>query len=1020
MPRGLFAAIAASFVMLASAATAQEVERAPAPAWALPPPTEAPSPAAGDAAYRALAIDHQLRFDAEGSHTYTFQRYEVLTRQGLSTLGTVNLDWSPPRQTVEVHSLNIIRDNETIDVLAGQDFETIRRESNLEYAMIDGQLTATLQPRDLRVGDLLEFAFTIHDTEGVLAPHLEDFDGVDAGDTIAHYRLRAIWSDNHPMRVLASSPWADVRPRRSGGEWLYEIDARDLTPERFPDNVPGRFYLYRSIQFTDFQSWADASALMAPLYEAGAALEPDSPLLAEIERIRAEHDTDAARATAALRLVQDQVRYLALSMGEGNYTPMTADEVWRRRYGDCKGKTVLLMALLRGLGIDAEAVMVSTNWGDGLDAQLPLIAWFDHVIVRATVDGQAYWMDGTRIGDRTLAGLVPPPYRWGLPVQPEGAVLEPIIQPPLTVPSTDVMIHIDATAGLDTDAPMTIDLVFRGDYATAMRRDLGAIPPDQLETIYTTQFGGEESGIEINAVETSYDEPGNELRLILRGTTKMSWINGSAGRVMAFSDTALGLPSAVEREGLLAGFKDHPYAISHPQMTRYGYRVTLPYEGRGFQLEGGDQVLEGGGYRVTRSGTLENGVAEVIVTTTSLAPEITAEEMADMRTRAENASALPLRLRAPADYVSTDADAARQLPGASDTDELIERAALLRAAGDYPGALTLLDAAIERDPDNARVLRARGETRIEARDYDGARADYDLAVDLDPADHAAVLGQGLAAFYQGENSDAIISFSVALRLNPSDETALSGRAAAYYQLGRWDRALADYRAYKTAQPGSDFAAFGELQALRRLGRVEEARELVAARLEDDPTDAGALDILVRLNRQAGVPGDSLPALDRALEAAPEAVYLLSLRGQVLVATGDVERARRDFAAMRAIDPGDPDMLNNVCWAQATVGFDLDQALADCDGALAAGEAAYIDSRAMVLLHMGRYAEARAAYEQALAAVPDMAASAYGLGMARLALGDEGGREDLARGRSLDIDVHEDFIVFEANRPDLID
>ena len=90
------------------------------------------------------------------------------------------------------------------------------------------------------------------------------------------------------------------------------------------------------------------SRLMAPLYEEGAKLEPDSPLLAEIERIRAAHDTPAARAAAALRLVEDEVRYLALSMGDGNYVPMSADEVWRSSYGDCKGKTVLLLALLKG------------------------------------------------------------------------------------------------------------------------------------------------------------------------------------------------------------------------------------------------------------------------------------------------------------------------------------------------------------------------------------------------------------------------------------------------------------------------------------------------------------------------------------------------------------------------------------------------------------------------------------------------------------------------------------------------
>ena len=74
-----------------------------------------------------------------------------------------------------------------------------------------------------------------------------------------------------------------------------------------------------------------------------------------------------------------------------------ADETWTRRFGDCKGKTVLLIALLNELGIEAEPVLVSTVLGDGLDQRLPLLNNFDHVIVRAHVGTQWYWLSRTRL-----------------------------------------------------------------------------------------------------------------------------------------------------------------------------------------------------------------------------------------------------------------------------------------------------------------------------------------------------------------------------------------------------------------------------------------------------------------------------------------------------------------------------------------------------------------------------------------------------------------------------------------------
>ena len=79
--------------------------------------------------------------------------------------------------------------------------------------------------------------------------------------------------------------------------------------------------------------------------------------------------------------MQEKVRYVFLAMNGGGYRPAPAEVTWQRRFGDCKGKTVLLLALLHELGIEAVPVLVSTDEGDGLDGRLPAAGWFDHAIV---------------------------------------------------------------------------------------------------------------------------------------------------------------------------------------------------------------------------------------------------------------------------------------------------------------------------------------------------------------------------------------------------------------------------------------------------------------------------------------------------------------------------------------------------------------------------------------------------------------------------------------------------------------
>jgi len=60
------------------------------------------------------------------------------------------------------------------------------------------------------------------------------------------------------------------------------------------------------------------------------------------------------------------------------YIPPSAIETFERKYGDCKAKTVLLMAFLKEIGIAAEPVFLHTKYNFGFDIVLDV---FNHVIV---------------------------------------------------------------------------------------------------------------------------------------------------------------------------------------------------------------------------------------------------------------------------------------------------------------------------------------------------------------------------------------------------------------------------------------------------------------------------------------------------------------------------------------------------------------------------------------------------------------------------------------------------------------
>ena len=77
----------------------------------------------------------------KGKRTFfTESVYRINSPQGLDD-GNIKLTWDPASDTVTVHRLTIRRGDQLIDVLkSGQTFTTLRRETNLDAGMLDGQL----------------------------------------------------------------------------------------------------------------------------------------------------------------------------------------------------------------------------------------------------------------------------------------------------------------------------------------------------------------------------------------------------------------------------------------------------------------------------------------------------------------------------------------------------------------------------------------------------------------------------------------------------------------------------------------------------------------------------------------------------------------------------------------------------------------------------------------------------------------------------------------------------------------
>ena len=988
------------------AVAGDKVLRGAAPAWVVPaaeigaPPTGAEAEGA-----RFLLFDDQFRAEIDSEAIYFRYRAVALTPQALPLVGAVSVSWNPVSEDITVHQINISRDGQTIDVLADQTFETLRREQNLEQAMLDGRLTAVLQPSGLRVGDVLDVAYTLVSRDPIAAGHPEQAIDLNIPIPVDNVRYRASWPTSMPMRLRAADNWVPLEVKRQAGQSSVEVTRQALQPILVPDDVPGRLRSPRRIEVSAYRDWSDIAVNLKPLYDRTRQIEAESPLQAEIERIRALSEDPTVRAAAALRLVQDQVRYVALMMGEGALTPASADDTWRRRFGDCKGKTTLLLALLDGLGIEAEPAAVSIQNGDGMNERLPQIGAFDHVLVRALIGGKVYWLDGARTGDRALAAIAVPPYRWALPLTGPDARLEALSLAPRDIPDAETLIALDATAGLYSPALITGTSTVRGDSAAMLGGQIATVSAAQKDQSLRAIWEAQLPDLKISEVASVYDAEANLLTMTMTGTIPLTW---RPEGLIPPASTYQPIRAQDRPDG---PYKNAPYLVAHPAYSRQLTTLRLPANGEGFRVSGGEIDRTELGYLLRRRVNLTGDLLSVEITIRSLVQEITAAEaeqaMAEEKARPWN----PPRIFS-TNYRPNDADRAAWTADAPTTSGgWLDRALALYQVRDYPGAVAAAGHAIDLTPTNSNAWANRGIYRFWAGDREGAATDLEKAVDIDPSERIAMNGNALLAMSEGRNDDAVIELSRALRQAPGDDFALRMRSQAYRMLDQYDRSLRDIDALIAGQPADPKLKLMRVSVLEQAGRHDEAETDMDALALAQREDGSILLNQAALKLERGKAQDASDILDRALPLmSANSQSVLMLRAKASLALNRIDQAAADFATIRA-DGAAAEELNNLCWTAATAGVLLDQALKDCDAALALkpDTPSLLDSRGRVLLQRGELDAALAAYDEALSKAPELPASLYGRGLVRIAKGQvEEGEADKAAATALAPNVAESF------------
>jgi len=360
-----------------------EVRRAPA--WIDPISVDAHADNSNvRSGVEGLLDDHQVRVAGANVDEYFRRVNQVVTSAGVQNASEVSIDFDPSFQRLVLHDVVVLRGNKRIDELARDEVRIIEKESDAGESIYDGQLTALLFLKDVRPGDILDYSWSLEGSNPLLGGRYADEFDFSTRVPTRRMRHRLVWPKGRPLHVSKPAQMA-------GNAWIWErrnvaaTDAEDATPDWYE---PGEI-----VQVTEYGSWSEVAKWADALFQLDDASHQTIAGIAD--DIRTANQTRDAQAVAAIRFVQDDIRYLGIEMGRGSHEPRQPSVVMSQRYGDCKDKALFLAALLRELGVEAYPALVNTKLRGHLDDYLPSPFLFDHVITQVVDGGKTYWIDGT-------------------------------------------------------------------------------------------------------------------------------------------------------------------------------------------------------------------------------------------------------------------------------------------------------------------------------------------------------------------------------------------------------------------------------------------------------------------------------------------------------------------------------------------------------------------------------------------------------------------------------------------------
>jgi Flp pilus assembly protein TadD len=365
-------------------------------------------------------------FEADGKSVHThYLMYKVLTQRGAESWDATSMEWEPWHEERPAMRARVITPDNIIHSLDPKTITDAPAQDEDQKTYGDGRVLKAPLPA-IAPGSVVEEEQVSTETAPFFGAGVVDHLYFGRGVPVQRSKLTLDTPASLPLHY-SMQMLPDMKPQKTEANGRTQIvfeqgamEAWDEAEKFLPKDVPSQ----PMVTFSTGASWQSIGEGYGKIVEEKATIKVVEAL---VNGLISGKTTREEKVAAILQYLSKEIRYTGVEFGDAAIIPHAPAETLKHKYGDCKDKATLAVAMLRAAGIPAYVALLNVGQRQDVDPEMPGMGHFDHAIVYVP-GAPELWIDATdeyaRLGqlpqgDQGRLALVARPESTGLVAIPE-------------------------------------------------------------------------------------------------------------------------------------------------------------------------------------------------------------------------------------------------------------------------------------------------------------------------------------------------------------------------------------------------------------------------------------------------------------------------------------------------------------------------------------------------------------------------------------------------------------------------